>query len=183
MTISKSSAESSTEEQLTLFVEDTHVSHSPKLGSKKAIRMTATSGRRCIELLSSADPLGLLLKTLLVTSEWGSTKCLLTWKTKATPQGRLLFQLVPSMLTTEETECGLLPTMRSGLTGHITPERKNDKNRNLEKAIAEELFPAPTANRRSGLQSHGRNAILGPLNPIFVEWLMGFPEGWTDLEH
>lgn len=22
----------------------------------------------------------------------------------------------------------------------------------------------------------------GPLNPAWVEWLMGFPEGWTDLE-
>jgi hypothetical protein len=25
--------------------------------------------------------------------------------------------------------------------------------------------------------------IGGPPNPTFVEWLMGFPEGWTDLEH
>jgi hypothetical protein len=23
----------------------------------------------------------------------------------------------------------------------------------------------------------------GQLNPVFVEWLMGFPPGWTDLEH
>ena len=23
----------------------------------------------------------------------------------------------------------------------------------------------------------------GQLNPTWVEWLMGFPEGWTDLEH
>ena len=43
-------------------------------------------------------------------------------------------------------------------------------------------WPTPTANRRSGLQSHGRNAILGQLNPTWVEWLMGFPPGWTDLE-
>jgi len=40
-------------------------------------------------------------------------------------------------------------------------------------------WPTPTANRRSGLQSHGRNAILGPLNPTFLEWLMGFPTDWT----
>src|SRR5262252_884807 len=41
-------------------------------------------------------------------------------------------------------------------------------------------WPTPTANRWSGLQSHGRNAITGPLNPTWVEWLMGFPPGWTD---
>ena len=43
-------------------------------------------------------------------------------------------------------------------------------------------WPTPTASRRSGLRSHGRNAILGPLNPTFLEWLMGFPTGWTDAE-
>ncbi len=43
-------------------------------------------------------------------------------------------------------------------------------------------WPTPTANRRSGLQSHGRNAILGQLNPTWVEWLMGCPLGWTDCE-
>lgn len=25
--------------------------------------------------------------------------------------------------------------------------------------------------------------IGGQLNPTWCEWLMGFPEGWTDLEH
>ncbi len=25
--------------------------------------------------------------------------------------------------------------------------------------------------------------VGGPLNPTWVEWLMGFPEKWTDLEH
>ena len=43
-------------------------------------------------------------------------------------------------------------------------------------------WPTPTANRRDGLQSHGVNAISGSLNPTWVEWLMGFPLGWTVLE-
>lgn len=42
-------------------------------------------------------------------------------------------------------------------------------------------WPTPTATRRSGLQSHGANAVTGQLNPTWVEWLMGFPPGWTDL--
>lgn len=44
------------------------------------------------------------------------------------------------------------------------------------------MWPTPTANRRSGLQSHGKNAILGRLNPRWVEWLMGFPVGWLKSE-
>ena len=49
-------------------------------------------------------------------------------------------------------------------------------------ATAVRTWPTPTGNRRSGLQSHGVNAITGALNPTWVEWLMGFPCGWTDLE-
>ena len=29
----------------------------------------------------------------------------------------------------------------------------------------------------------GPSRASGSLNPAWVEWLMGFPEGWTDLEH
>jgi len=88
----------------------TRVPLSPLPGSRKARKMTVTSGRMCLKSLSAKDPLGAFLKTLLVTSRWGSTRCYLTWKTKATPQGRLLFQLAPSMPRTGETECGLLHT-------------------------------------------------------------------------
>ena len=54
-----------------------------------------------------------------------------------------------------------------------------DKYVALSKAVQ---LPTPTANRRSGLQSHGCNVVSGQLNPTWVEWLMGFPLGWTDLD-
>jgi len=44
------------------------------------------------------------------------------------------------------------------------------------------LLPTPTASRRSGLQSHGQNAILGSLNPLWCEWLQGLPTRWTESE-
>jgi len=53
----------------------------------------------------------------------------------------------------------------------------------LETAVAiSEMMPTPTANRWDGLQSHGVNVVSGKLNPTWVEWLMGFPLGWTDLD-
>ena len=48
-------------------------------------------------------------------------------------------------------------------------------------AIEKGVMPTLTANRWSGLQSHGENAVLGPLNPEWCEWYMGFPIGWTEL--
>lgn len=42
-------------------------------------------------------------------------------------------------------------------------------------------YPTPTANRRTGLQSHGVNVVSGSLNPAWVSQLMGFPDGWLDL--
>ena len=60
------------------------------------------------------------------------------------------------------------------------PERSNELSDQVA-AVEEGTWPTPTASRRSGLQSHGVNAISGALNPTWVEWLMGFPLGWTDL--
>lgn len=53
--------------------------------------------------------------------------------------------------------------------------------RNLnDEVVAEEMWPTPTADHRSGLQSHGDNAILGQLNPEWVLQLMGMPRDWLD---
>ena len=40
-------------------------------------------------------------------------------------------------------------------------------------------------DRTSRLKGDSRlfeNGATGQLNPTWVEWLMGYPEGWTDLE-
>jgi hypothetical protein len=51
--------------------------------------------------------------------------------------------------------------------------------RNLNDEVA--MLPTPTANRWDGLQSHGINVVTGQLNPAWVEALMGYPPGWTEL--
>ena len=232
------------DEQMTLFDADewtsspeaipANPSHSP--ASKKALKTIATSGRQCLSLLSKKDPLLLLAKMLLVTSRWGSTRCFLTWKVKATPQGRLLFQLAPSMPRTEETESGSSPNMWATPTaataqGTSRPPSPGGGSRDLRQDVR--LFPTPTAQDNAqvrgvgktvgtkrgttlggfarmwptprasewkgtgplGSKSHNhrlekgyldatvqeRGQVSGSLNPAWVEWLMGYPEGWTDL--
>jgi len=72
--------------------------------------MTVSSGRKCCALLPKRGPIGWLLKMLLVSLNWHSKACVLTWKPKTMKSGRLLFQLAPSVRRTEGIESGLSAT-------------------------------------------------------------------------
>lgn len=256
---------------MTLFPEASldHASHFPLPGNDEARKTTVTSGQKCCALLKSCDPVGSLVKMLLESSVWRSTRCFLTWKPQGTKQGRLLFRLAPSTHRTGENGAPLLPTVRameSGcyqysqgkhdhpiltLTGVVKlwptpttrdykgansmehlmcPGKKNHKDQ-LSNAVR--LWPTPSASDcgrtainphmtgngtirhigKNGKQSYARldavaamfptpraNAGTGPshspgrqgapdlqteiggqLNPDWVEWLMGFPAGWTEV--
>ena len=69
-------------EQLTLLPEASHdyVNLSALPGSDEARRTTATSGRKCSALLPKSDPVGCLVKTLLASSIWRSTRSALSLK-------------------------------------------------------------------------------------------------------
>ena len=159
--------------------------------------MTVTSGLKCSELLRQQDPVGCCVKMLLATSRWVSTLCYLNWSPSATPGGRLLFRLVPSMPDTEETEYGLWPTPNVPNGGRtMSPQDALNKGRTakgkrqvgLENAV--KFWPTPTCQdaKNNGAPSQmERNTkplnaeVGGALNPEWVEWLMGYPVGWTDL--
>jgi hypothetical protein len=216
---------------LTSLSGDTPASLSVSPGSAEARKMTATSGRKLVGSWLPAGPLGACLRTLLGTSAWASTTCFLTWQAKATPAGRSLFQLAPSMPRTDATGFGLLPTatamdsrgarnMTSGrkpnskhhdgmtLSDFVmlwpTPNASDSKGPNpldrrppcdddLPTAVARAMWPTPAsrdyrhpnakpfAERGGGSKGEQLpNAAGGPLNPTWVEWLMGYPAGWTD---
>lgn len=105
--------------------------------------MTATSGRKCYERYGRFSPIGLLVKTLLESSQWynpavklrwdvknlcserltekeycigrntSSKQCVTTLNVKDISSNRLLFRLVPSERRTEETVSSLLPTVQT----------------------------------------------------------------------
>ena len=220
------------DEQLTLYQEGSPASRSALPGSDEARKMTVISGLRCLELYRNSGPLGLLVRMLLGSSIWRSTRCTLTWKTKVTPSRRLLFRLVPSTPRTGGTGVRLLPTVtdqeykhrgpnsrQQGLPEYVrmwtTPtaadsyignvkstQQKPESRHSVSLADAVKLWPTPTTGaglcggtgnfqqlkkleeagqiteeeRRNMSQGNG-----GQLNPTWVEWLMGFPIGWTDL--
>ena len=204
--------------------------------------MTVTSGRKYLPLCKQSGRLGAFSRMFLDTSVWASTKCYLTWKVKATPSNRLLFQLAPSMPRTDEIGSGLWPTATTQdnpqvrgqgktigtnrgttLGGAVrmwpTPDasdrgprsadlvvnqstvqrRDSGQKRGMDLQTAAKFFPTPTANEDAAGTPNGKmQAMLGnhpgvrgttpeewqrgSLNPQWVEWLMGYPEGWTDLK-
>lgn len=249
--------------QLTLFPEDSPVSHSPRPGSDEARQMTATSGLKLCGLLKSSDPLGLLARTLLASSAWSSPARLLEWradqlidcrittitrryshdrktccsaassetlKALDTKSRHLLYRLVPSAPPTSVAVSQYWPTITATIADHGGPNQRDSSGRpGLQMALS--MWPTPSASNsgctaltpvltkngtirhknRAGTQSYARlgqvaamfptpkaqnarsngerhgsggpslDAVAGgALNPDWVEWLMGFPTGWTD---
>ena len=70
---------------------------------------------------------------------------------------------------------------------HLTQPKTPGNNHHVRQlANAVKLFTTPCAADAQG--THGgdnhrslRTDVAGQLNPTWVEWLMGFPPGWTDL--
>lgn len=127
--------------------------------------------------------------SLLDTEGWGES--LQTWPSAGMTRSGIAYSLQASERPTVERESLSLPTPRAqlGTKRNSTPWiRPLDQPQNLENAVARlETFKTPTAapwsHGGSGGELHKQVAPNGgPLNPEWVEWLMGCPIGWTDLQ-
>ena len=165
-------------ERSTSFAAGFHANRGPLLGSKEAQKMTAISGRRWLPLLKTYGLSGSLAKTCaaLLVSQWASSAVYLTWRGLGSKPSHLLFQLAPSMPRTEGIGSGLWPTVRTV----SVPESPEHWLERKEKFKQGESNFNPGLNLEVAVQIHG--ATNGSLNPTWVEWLMGFPTGWTDLD-
>ena len=157
-------------EQLTLFPAASHASRFPSPGSDEARRMTVTSGRRCCESSMKSDRYGLLEKMCLDLFEERLMISLTISSKRDTKQGHMLSRLVRSERCSREKESLLWPRPTTGapLCGGT---------HNFRQMIALKDAGIITEEERRNLtQGNGGNS-----NPALMEWLMGFPIGWTDL--
>lgn len=146
-------------------------------------------GQNLQESLARSSRLGLLAKMLTDSRAWPLTRYSLTskpWDTKRFP---LAFRLAPAVPRNSESEYLSLrypmwptATARDGKGSTTTGGRIRNG-----KVSWDTLDVALQALRPGGLLDPERRSFsgkkfdsLGP-NPEWVEQLMGFPTGWTDL--
>ena len=186
--------------QSTLFAEASrdHVRTSPRRAKVQASKVNAQD-------YGASTPV-LLAKFNRASSSWRTSQLCLdgglsvfseTWPRSGTMRNGIAYQLQPLVPLTGATVSGSWPTPRaSAIAAAATMETvaniKNPRG-NLEEAIFASIWPTPTSmDYKDGTAPRFRNgelqtdtlgrAIGGHVNPTWVEWLMGFPLGWTALE-
>jgi hypothetical protein len=194
------------EELLTLYLAAFHAR--TLVPQEKAQALTARGlecGERWHGLLARFDPNSHLWRTVqcsLVEDLNESFQTLPQWGMTV---GGELYLLPTLVQTTNENESGLWRTPdtgaggTSGLLKQGQSKRANGQPiqiRLVDQVNNPHLWPTPNArdwkdsqtsgNRKSpglGVVAHIWKAIAGgSLNPLWVEWLMGWPLGWTDLK-
>ena len=102
--------------------------------------------------------------------------------------GGVLYPLLPLEHHTKEIGGSYWPTpcARDWKDSGMEPSGKRRHTPGLPVAV--HMFPAPDAGAiGAGKNQNGHHFTIlnavgsGKLNPIFVEWLMGYGEGWTEL--
>lgn len=152
--------------------EDFHASHSVRAGIGTEPVTHAICGRKCIEQYERLNRSGSLQRTfpalLIGRKEWYSNVCVPIWKLRGTRSGRLIFQLVASVATTNGDGYGLLPTPTASdyIRLRFTTEQ-------LQKSRYQQNIRCLHLKLLS-LTTFGQNRINTGL-------LMGYPRDWTNI--
>jgi hypothetical protein len=177
-------------DQLTLFAEDFPVRTSALPARVRGSPASVPAyGVSTPALLANFDQSTLSWKT--------SQRCFLgdwqtfseTWPRSGMTQNGIAYQLQALVRLTDATESGSWPTPAAcdAIGTGRTFVRKDAPKAGLGlrgAVTASQLkFHTPRTTPRSAREYDGETPLgNGGLNPPWVEWLMGFPIGWTDLE-
>ena len=170
--------------------------------SKEPARVFGESMR---ESFASYDQATLSWKTSQLCLLEGSTLYSETWPRAGMMRSGTCCRLQPLAPHTGENGSGLWPTPRAndndqGYRGEGSSWKGQARGETLHNAVKRDLWPTPTSRDWKGPGANGRHrdgklqldtldrAVqgaeppTGQLNPTWVEWLMGYPGGWTDSE-
>ncbi len=170
--------------------------------SKENARVFGESMR---ESFASYDPDTSSWITSALSLFGGSTLYSETWPRAGMMRSGTCCRLQPLAPRTSGKGSGLWPTPRAndndqGYRGEGSSWKGQARGETLHNAVKRDLWPTPTSRDWKGPGANGRHrdgklqldtldrAVqgaeppTGQLNPTWVEWLMGYPGGWTDSE-
>ena len=196
--------------QLTLYPVDSPANPFPWLESKKGKTTTVTSGLRCSGLSESCARIASSVRMYLESSRLPPGRWSRTWSVQAITSSCLILRLRLSERGTDDqgyssSDSQMWPTptvvgctiatekkinlLAAGKTTFMSNQGVSGGVSNLREHVlarTKGLWTTPCAADAHG--THGgnngrslRTDVAGQLNPTWVEWLMGFPIGWTDL--
>ena len=156
------------EEQLTLSLAAILASRSQQQDSEKEKMIPDTCGQQSESTLKPSDQIDAFSRTSKGTYRWDSPASSVTWKKMVTEQRGGYSQRVKLAHHTKESECSLWATP----TTHLAKEK---------------AYPAEWTRNSISLTAEVHQVeklphSTGYLNPEWIEWLMGIPTGWTDLD-
>ena len=191
------------QELLTLYQADFHVKTSAQpVKEMDLMEKEAECGKKWQGLLAKYDPNTHSLRTAQCSLLEDLNECLQTWPRWGSMRNGECFQQPMLEQITKGTEYGLSEKIPNNLDFFHTPCTTGiDGGSNSRKALKKrmEVWPTPQSNdaknavvrhRTKSLQvmlggeiaMRNSEVIGGHLNPTWVEWLMGWHLGWTDLK-
>jgi hypothetical protein len=153
------------------FVADTHASHLAQQENDKEQTIHGTYGLGLGKPLASYDQNTRSWKTYGDISLWGDLPSLENLPQSGMTQNGALYQLQAWELNTVAKGSSLWPT----------PTSANWTTSTSMEQIRRHLAKYPPSSRLVEQVALADPDASGCLNPTWVEWLMGFPTGWTDL--
>jgi DNA (cytosine-5)-methyltransferase 1 len=167
-------------------------------GEVKKIRVTC--GRGFETPLADYDPDTQCWKMYGDISLWGDCPLLVNLPTSGMTRNGVLFPQPAWEPITDAIGSSSWPTPTVDDASNVNP--KPNRFRGLVATVNQTMWPTPTFGKLAGgtggmqqieaqylagnINAEERRAMRagngGKLNPMWVEWLMGFPAGWTDLE-
>lgn len=183
-----------------LSLRATHASHSPSPGKNRPKPTRATSGPTYGKSSGSSGPGSASSRTSPTIYAWALNKSTMTYDQWITALRRACLQRKKSVRHTAGNVYSSWPTPRAQEPGSTssahgkglaetakawpTPMARDWKDSPGMRRRPQGQISLPNMAFRSGLRDraslkHGDPSQMR-LNPLFTEWLMGWPTGWTD---
>lgn len=147
--------------------------------------MSDGCGPKCSASCKLHDPVGYSWRMFLASVLADSTKSLTTWSPLATAAGRLLWKLDAwgHHIDVHESSLWATPTARDhkDTPGMWILDYRKDGGTRIDQ-LHRQIYLDGLLNEASLENLGSLNVSSFVVNPEWVEELMGFPRGWTDLQ-